>query len=133
MNDPLENSNSMSTWMGILVWQGSGVRIVCRLLTVLTPALIWKCQLWEFLTKDYQNNLVSMNSHTRYLPRVFQKRTKNTCRFFSQSLPLNLVTWEFLLIKKLEIEKTKTTCYATFKTNTYSNRGLTFFDFWLFC
>ena len=38
------------------------------------------------------------------LPQVF---------FFS----LNFLPWEFLLIKKLEIEKTKTTLYTTFKTD----------------
>ena len=32
-------------------------------------------------------------------------------------LALNFLPWEFLLIKKLEIEKTKTTEYTTFKTN----------------
>ena len=30
---------------------------------------------------------------------------------------LNFLPWEFLLIKKLEIEKTKTTKYTTFKTD----------------
>ena len=30
---------------------------------------------------------------------------------------LNFLPWEFLLIKKLEIEKTKTTQYTTFKTD----------------
>ena len=31
--------------------------------------------------------------------------------------PLNFLPWEFLLIKKLEIGKTKTTQYTTFKTD----------------
>ena len=30
---------------------------------------------------------------------------------------LNFLPWDFLLIKKLEIEKTKTTQYTTFKTD----------------
>ena len=30
---------------------------------------------------------------------------------------LNFLPWEFLLIKKLEIQKTKTTQYTTFKTD----------------
>ena len=30
---------------------------------------------------------------------------------------LNFLPWEFLLVKKLEIEKTKTTKYTTFKTD----------------
>ena len=30
---------------------------------------------------------------------------------------LNFLPWEFLLVKKLEIEKTKTTNYTTFKTD----------------
>ena len=30
---------------------------------------------------------------------------------------LNFLPWEFLLVKKLEIEKTKTTKYSTFKTD----------------
>ena len=29
----------------------------------------------------------------------------------------NFLPWDFLLIKKLKIEKTKTTFYATFKTD----------------
>ena len=33
--------------------------------------------------------------------------------FFS----LNFLPWEFLLVKKLEINKTKTTLYTTFKTD----------------
>ena len=36
-----------------------------------------------------------------------------TVSFFA----LNFLPWEFLLIKKLEIEKTKTTQYTTFKTD----------------
>ena len=32
-------------------------------------------------------------------------------------LALNFLPWEFLLIKKLEIEKPKTTQYTTFKTD----------------
>ena len=39
---------------------------------------------------------------------------------------LNFLPWEFLLVKKLEIEKTKTTKYTTFKN------GLSFSDFQLF-
>ena len=31
--------------------------------------------------------------------------------------PLNFLPWEFLLVKKLEIEKTKTAKYSTFKTD----------------
>ena len=30
---------------------------------------------------------------------------------------LNFLPWEFLLVKKLEIKKTKTTKYTTFKTD----------------
>ena len=30
---------------------------------------------------------------------------------------LNFLPWEFLLVKKLKIEKTKTTKYTTFKTD----------------
>ena len=43
---------------------------------------------------------------------------------------LNFLPWEFSLIKKLEIEKTKTTPCATFKTDNKSD--LSFFDFQLF-
>ena len=39
---------------------------------------------------------------------------------------LNFLPWEFLLIKKLEIEKTKTTEYTTFKTDMYNKSGLSF-------
>ena len=41
------------------------------------------------------------------------------------------ISWEFLLVKKLEIKKTKTTKitkYTTFKTDTYNKSGLSFFD-----
>ena len=43
---------------------------------------------------------------------------------------LNFLPWEFLLVKMLEIEKTKTTKYTTFKTDNKS--GLSFFDFQYF-
>ena len=45
---------------------------------------------------------------------------------------LNFLPWEFLLLKKLEIEKTKTNLYTTFKTDTYNKSGFSFFDFQLF-
>ena len=45
---------------------------------------------------------------------------------------LNFLPWKFLLVKKMEIEKTKTTKYTTFKTETYNKSGLSFFDFQLF-
>ena len=44
---------------------------------------------------------------------------------------LNYLPWEFLSVKKLEIEKTKTTKHTTFKTDVIKN-GLSFFDFQLF-
>ena len=40
---------------------------------------------------------------------------------------LNFLPWEFLLIKKLEIQKNKTTQYTTFKTDTYIKSGQHFF------
>ena len=45
---------------------------------------------------------------------------------------IHLFAWEILLLKKLEIEETKTTQYSTFKTDTYNKSGLSFFDFQLF-
>ena len=44
---------------------------------------------------------------------------------------LNFLPWKFLLVKKLEIEKTKTTKYTTFKTDIIKV-VLVFFDFQLF-
>ena len=41
----------------------------------------------------------------------------------------NFLPWEFLLIKMLEIQKTKTSEYTTFKTD---KSGLSLFDFQLF-
>ena len=45
---------------------------------------------------------------------------------------VQLFARKFLLVKKLEIEETKTTLYSTFKTDTYNKSGLSFFDFQLF-
>ena len=108
MDDPLENSNSMSTWMVILVWQGSEVRIVCKLLIVLTPVLIWKCQLCEFLTKDYQNNLVSIDLIQNYLESV-----QNTVVTYKKVLYQFLVCriwdlWRFWMIPSYS--KSKRVC-----------------------
>ena len=56
----------------------------------------------------------------------FPKNQPNFCKAFcpKAELPLegiffasNFLRWEFLLVKKLEIEKTKTTKYTTFKTD----------------
>ena len=44
---------------------------------------------------------------------------------------LNFFPWEFLLMKKLEIQKTKTTQFTTFKTDMYNKRGLSFIKFQL--
>ena len=41
---------------------------------------------------------------------------------------LNFLPWEFLLIKKLDFEKTKVTWYKTFKTDII-NVVIVFFDF----
>ena len=44
---------------------------------------------------------------------------------------IHLFAREILLLKKFEIEETKTT-YSTFKTDKYNKSGLSFFDFQLF-
>ena len=45
---------------------------------------------------------------------------------------LNFLPWDFLLIKTLDFEKTKTTQFTTFKTDIIKVVLLSFFNFQLF-
>ena len=60
------------------------------------------------------------------LTEVSPKMIKRRYFFFA----LNVLPWKFLLIKKLDIEKNKTSKNTTFKIDTKS--ALSFFDFKLF-
>ena len=56
------------------------------------------------------------NSHQRILSSSLQNTCWITARRWN-TFTLNFLPWEFLLVKKLKIKKTKTTNYTTFKTD----------------